>query len=156
MFTRLLFSLLLVATVSVSAAELTIVRVFTGWRDAASFKHISEYFNGKENTHGEAMLRTQPDQRAGYYFLVRTANPGTPMAAKIKVQIVMPAGVKAREFTFAADLKAGDTVLNLGLTGSDWPDAKTNPVAWKLELWSADGRVLATEKSYLWEKPATP
>jgi len=47
-------------------------------------------------------------------------------------------------------------VLNLGLTGTDWPDAKTNPVAWKLDVLAADGRVLASEKSYLWEKPVTP
>ena len=136
--------------------DLTIVRVFTGWRDAASFKHISEYFDGKENTRGEAMLRTQPDQQGGYYFLVRAANPGAPVTVKIIVQLVMPAGAKAREFTFPADLKPGDTVLNLGLTGADWPDARTHPVAWKLELLSTDGRVLATEKSYLWEKPAAP
>ena len=146
----------LLLTASASAADLTIVRVFTGWRDAASFKHISEYFDGKENTRGEAMLRTQPDQRAGYYFLVRAANPGAPVAVKIHVQLIMPAGAKAKDFTFNADLKSGETVLNLGLTGGDWPDAKTNPVAWKLTVRSADDRMLATEKSYLWEKPGAP
>ena len=156
MFKCLLLSWLLAAAVSVPAAELTIVRVFTGWRDAASFKHISEYFDGKENTRGETVLRTQPGQRAGYYFLVRTTNPGGPAAVKINVQLVMPAGAKAREFTFTAALKSGDTVLDLGLTGGDWPDARTNPVAWKLALLSADGHVLAVEKSYLWEKPAGP
>jgi len=133
-----------------------IVRVFTGWRDVASFKHVTEYFDGRENTRGEAMLRTQPDQRAGYYFLVRITNPGAPVAVNINVQLVMPAGAKAREFTFPAELKSGGGVLNLGFTGTDWPDAKTNPVAWKLEVRSAEGRVLATEKSYLWEKPTTP
>lgn len=144
------------AAMSASAAELTIVRAFTGWRDAASFKHISEYFDGKENTHGEAMLRTQPDQRAGYYFLVRTANPGAPRAVKLSLVLSLPNEPKARTFSFAADLPSGETVLNLGLTGTDWPDAKTNPVAWKLDILAADGRVLATEKSYLWEKPAAP
>jgi hypothetical protein len=44
--------------------------------------------------------------------------------------------------------------MNLGLTGDDWPGAKTNPVAWKLEIVAADGRVLASDESYLWEKPA--
>ena len=138
------------------AAGITIVHVFTGWRDAASFKHISEYFDGKENTRGETMLRTQPGQRAGFYFLVRAVNPGAPLPVKLSVQLVMPAGTKATEFSFTTDLKSGDSVVNLGLTGADWPDAKTNPVAWKLEVRSADGRVLGTEKSYLWEKPATP
>ena len=139
-----------------SAAEPTIVRVFTGWRDAASFKRISEYFDGRENTGGETVLRTRPDQRGGYYFLVRAANPGAPLAVKVNVQLVMPSAAKPKEFTFPADLKSGSTVLNLGFTGTDWPDARTNPMAWKLELLSADGRVLAVEKSYLWEKPAAP
>lgn len=139
---------------SAKEGNLTIVRVFTGWRDAASFKHISEYFTGKESTHGETMLRTQPDQRGGYYFLVRTANPGAPVAVKVNILLSMPGEPKPRTHTFAAELPAGKAVLNLGLTGADWPDAKTNPVAWKLDVLAADGRMLASEKSYLWEKPA--
>jgi hypothetical protein len=46
-------------------------------------------------------------------------------------------------------------MLNLGLTGPDWPDLKVNPVAWKLDILTADGKRLASEKSYLWEKPAS-
>ena len=136
--------------------ELAVVRVFTGWHDAASFKHISEYFDGRENTHGEVMLRTHPDQRAGYYFLVRIVNHGTPAALKINVQMITPTDTKTRIHTFATDLQPGETVLNLGFTGTDWPDARANPVAWKLDIVAADGRVLATGKSYLWEKPAGP
>jgi hypothetical protein len=45
-------------------------------------------------------------------------------------------------------------VFQLGLTGPDWPDSEINPVAWKLELRSADGQVLASAQSFLWEKPA--
>lgn len=148
------FFFLFLGFCAASAAELTIVRVFTGWRDAASFKHISEYFSGRENTHGEAMLRTQPGARGGYYFLLRLANPGAPLAVKVNVHLIMPTGLKARDFAFPADLRPGDTVLNLGITGADWPDARTNPVAWKIDVLAADGRVLATEKSYLWEMPA--
>lgn len=135
--------------------SVTIVRAFTSWHDAAYFKHISEYFNGRENTHGEVMLRTHADQRAGYYFLVRTANPGAPVAVQLKVQLIAPTEPKLRNFIFPTELKSGETVLNLGLTGADWPDAKANPVAWKLDVVASDGCVLATAKSYLWEKPVT-
>ena len=158
--------LLLLALAATSAAlpsaalakdgELTIVRVFTGWRDAASFKRIAEYFDGQEHTGGRIVLRTHPDQRAGYYFLVRTANPGAAQAVKFSLLLSLPGEPKPKTVAFTADLPAGAAVLDLGLTGADWPDAKTNPVAWKLDLLAADGRVLATEKSYLWEKPATP
>jgi hypothetical protein len=149
-------SLALPARARAKESELTIAHVFTGWRDAASFKRISEYFNGRENTGGQLVIRTHPGQRAGYYFLMRTANPGAAIPVKIELELISATGPKSRSFAFAADLNSGDTVLNLGLTGDDWPDPKANPVAWKIDLVAADGRVLATEKSYLWEKPVAP
>jgi hypothetical protein len=136
--------------------ELTIVRAFTGWRDAASFKRISEYFDGQENTGGQILVRSHPEQRAGYYFLLRTANPGAALAVKLNLQLSMPGEAKPRTHTFSVQLPSGEAVLNLGLTGADWPDPKTNPVAWKLDVLADDGRALATEMSYLWAKPATP
>lgn len=165
-FLRFRLLCLALAAASVSAAlpsvalakagELAIVRVFTGWRDAASFKRIAEYFDGKEHSGGQILVRTHPDERAGFYFLVRTANPGPAQPVRFTLQLSIPGEQKPRTQVFAADLPAGEAVLNLGLTGPDWPDARTNPVAWKLDVLAADGRVLATEKSYLWEKPATP
>jgi hypothetical protein len=134
----LLFSLLV--TPALVAADVTLVRVFTGWRDAASFKRISEYFDGRENT--------------GYYFLVRVANTGAPRSVTARLTIISSANGKPRDFSFTPALGGGDTVFHLGLTGADWPDAKASPVAWKLELTDAGGQVLASEKSYLWEKPA--
>lgn len=145
---------LLLGLACAPAADLTLVRVHSGWRDAASFKRISEYFDGKENTGGEALLRTHPDQRGGYYFLVRIANPGAPRAVTARLQVITDASAKPRGFTFTPELRAGDTVFHLGLTGPDWPDAKADPVAWKLEFLDADGRVLVSGQSYLWEKPA--
>lgn len=135
--------------------DLTITRVFTGWRDAASFKRISEYFDGKENTGGMTMLRTHPDQRAGYYFLIRTANTGAPRAVQARLEIITATTAQPVLHLFSTELKSGDTTFQLGLTGPDWPDARTSPVAWKLDLVDAAGRVLVTEKSYLWEKPAS-
>jgi hypothetical protein len=138
------------------ADEIKIIRTFIGWREAASFKHISEYFDRQENTHGEVMMRSQPDQRGGYYFLLRLTNAGAPATVHCRIQLIMPSGPPTTEFTFTPELKSGATVLNLGLTGRDWPGPKINPVAWKLTLTASDGRVLATDKSYLWEKPPSP
>jgi len=148
-----LFLLALAAGVA-SASDVTIARVFTGWRDAASFKRISEYFDGKEHTGGQLVMRTHPEQRAGYYFLVRLTNPGAPLPVKVNLQVISTTDAKPRTHTFSAELKTGKPVLNLGLTGADWSDAKLDPVAWRLDVVDADGRVLVTAKSYLWEKPA--
>ena len=142
------------AAPSPAPAGLHIVRVFSGWRDAASFKRISEYFDGRENTGGETILRTHPDQRAGYYFLVRLAHAGATLPVKISLQLIAAGEAKPRLYSFAEDLKNGESVLQLGLTGTDWPDPKANPVAWKLDVLSADGQTLATEESYVWAKPA--
>jgi len=155
MFPRLFFTALcLLAATAASAAELTIVHVYTGWRDAASFKRISEYFDGKENPGNEKILRTQPDQRGGYYFLIRIANTGSPRSAQAHLEIIDNTTAKPVTHVFALDLGAGKSVIQLGLTGKDWPDAKANPVAWKLNLTDEAGQVLASAKSYLWEKPA--
>ena len=150
-----IIALALIFTSVASAAEFTIVHVYTGWRAAASFKRISEYLDGKENTGGEAILRTHPDQRGGFYFLVRAANPGAARSVNVNLEIITTANAKPVSYSFRPELKAGDTVFHLGLTGADWPGPKINPVAWKLELLDPNGRVLATEKSYLWEKPTS-
>jgi len=49
---RPLATLLLLAlfpAASVSAADLEIVRVFAGWRNAESFSRVGEYFGGKKS-----------------------------------------------------------------------------------------------------------
>jgi len=153
---RGVFTFLLLGLCAVSATELTIVRIFPGWRDAASFKRISEYFDGRENTGGEAVLRTQPAQRAGYYFLVRVTAPAATAGVKAHLQVITEANARPREFDFSPALRTGDTVFHLGLTGADWSDAQANPVAWRLDLTDAEGHPLASAQSYLWEKPAAP
>ena len=137
-----------------SASDLKIVRVFTGWREAASFKRISEYFDGQENTGGQLVLRTHPEQRTGFYFLVRLANPSAAVTAKLELELILPTSAKPITYPFPVALHPGTSVLNLGLTGADWPDKKANPVAWKISVRAPDGTLLATESSYLWEKPA--
>jgi hypothetical protein len=130
-----------------------LVRTYTGWRDAASFKRISEYFTGKENTGGEIIVRTHPERRDGYYFLVRAVNEGASVAARIVIRVITPNSAVPRTFTFNTPLPGGTSLVDVGITGEDWPAQKINAVAWQLEMLDETGRVLATEKSYLWEKP---
>ena len=136
-------------------AGIAITRVYTGWKEGASFKRISEYFSGKENTGGTIVLRTHPDQRSGYYFLVRASNPGAPVPVKISIELITPTDTKPKTYTFSTGLKSGQNLLDLGLTADDWPDEKANPVAWKIDFLGSGDSVLASEKSYLWERPVT-
>lgn len=137
------------------AADTEFVRVWPGWRDAESFDRIGEYFGGQENGGRETVLRTQSAARAGYYFLVRVKTAVAQPTAKFALSVIRPDHPEAKIYSFPAALGAGETVFQLGLTGADWPQGKeAHPVAWKIALLAADGRVLATHSSFLWEKPA--
>jgi len=145
----------LAAETPAKAGDPALVRVFTGWRDAASFKRISEYFDGRENTGGATVLRTHPAQRTGFYFQLRVANPGAPRPVRFQLQLVEQGVPAPRTIVLPAELTSGSGLYQLGLTGPEWQDAKSQPIAWQLQVLAAeDGRVLAAEKSYLWEKPA--
>jgi hypothetical protein len=149
-----------VSAATIPAAEpagdgtVSVARVFTGWREADSFKRISEYFNGRENTGGEVILRTHPDQRGGYYFLARLLHSGAPIDARIVLLVITPDSSTPKDFEFTTRLSASVTLLDLGLTGPDWPDPKIHTVAWKMDVFGADNKLLGTKKSYLWEKPS--
>jgi len=100
------------------------------------------------------VLRSQPAVRAGYYLLIRAkANDALP-GAKFVLQIITPTAPEPKTYTFPAALTAKETVFDLGLTGTDWPDRKIHAVAWHLAIMSADGRELASRQSFLWAKPA--
>lgn len=136
------------------ASDLQIVRVFTGWRAADSFRRVSEYFTGRENTGGITIVRSQPAHRAGYYWLVRVKNHGAALSGtKFELQVIPPSKPEPKTFTFAAGVPAGSTLYDFGLTGSDWNQPKARPAAWRLRLLSADGRLLLQKQSFLWALP---
>jgi hypothetical protein len=147
--------LLSVAVSSAVAGDIGFVRVWPGWKDAEAFDSISEYFTGREEHAHRVVLRTHPDVRAGFYYLVRVANSDGPVSgARFALHVIAPTSPDAKTYTFSTTVPKGSTVYQLGLTGAEWPDRKAHPVAWELELQSGDGRVLASEKSFLWELPA--
>jgi hypothetical protein len=133
------------------AAELQITRAWPEYRNADSFDRIGEYFGGVEHYPDRIVLRTQPAQRAGYYFLVRISAPASvPEKSLWQIQLVMPGSEKPLAFTFPFDSTSSKAVYELGLTGSDWINPKARPVAWRILLLAADGKSLASKQSFLW------
>ncbi len=156
---RSLFALsllvLLGSALPVGASPLAVVRVWPAYRTADSFERLGTYFNGGENPAGETIRRSQPSAREGYYFLVRLNNPGAGLpGATFELQVVTPASPEPRAYAFKADVPAGSRAFNLGLTGADWPGAKTGVVAWLLTVRAPDGTELAHQQSFLWAAPA--
>jgi hypothetical protein len=154
---RSVFLLLLLAlgAVTTRGADVEFLRVWPGWRDADAFDRISEYFGGRENTGRQTVLRTHPDARSGYYFLVRVKSASAVPDLKFALSVIRPDTPAPKTYEFKAVVPAKETVFQLGLTGPDWPAGdQANPVAWKLALVGPDGRVLTERKSFLWEKPS--
>ncbi len=148
--------LFILSALSLSAGELSVVRIIPEYRTVESFERISEFFDGKENTGGQTYLRSQPGSRAGFYFLTRLNNPGAALSgARIELAYVTPAATAPRSITFPpTNVPSGRHVFQVGLTGSDWDDADARPIAWRLRVLSADGRELINEQSFLWNQPS--
>ena len=153
-FTSIIFLLLSLLPLS-RGAEAEFQRVWPQWRDAKDFDRIGEYFGGNESSDKHRMLRTSEAGREGFYYLVRVRSFTAVAGAKFELQVIRPDSPEPKTFHFPTEVRAGGVVYELGLTGADWPGGKAaHPVAWKLALLTADGRTIAEQKSFLWEKPA--
>ena len=151
---RRLLPLLLVLATTAFAADARFVHVWPQWRNADAFDRIREYFGGPENDGRDIVLRTQAQQRAGLYFLVRVNSNAALDQGSFRLDIVRPDSPDPKRFTFPVSLPAKSQVVELGLTGADWPGGKeAHPVAWKLTLLDGGGKPVATEQSFLWADP---
>lgn len=133
------------------AGEAKISRVWTDFRTTESFERIGEYFGGQEKHHGRVVLRTQAQDRNGFYFLIRvddlkTLTPGCVW----RVALLRPNKTETETFNFPLGTTPPQPVFELGLTGSDWSDAKATPTAWKVTLLDSEGRELLSKQSFLW------
>jgi len=138
---------------SEKSADLELIRIWPSWRSADSFLRISEYFGGGENRSGQTILRSQPTERAGFYFLLRIRNSGQAFPdARFELQVIRPDSPHAVTYRFPATVATGSHVYLLGLTGSDWPDfgEKTaediHPVSWQLRLLDTAERELRSSQ----------
>lgn len=152
---RFFFPALFLAVAALAhAADASFVRIWPQWRDADAFDRIGEYFGQDENQGQEIVLRTQPAERAGLYFLVRVAASEPLVNARFVLEIIRPDAPDAKTFTFPVALPRKNQVIHLGLSGQDWPGGRdTHPVAWNLALLDSGGKVLARQQSFLWAMP---
>ena len=153
---RILAPLALAAALAAraQAADARIERVWLEWRKADSFESLYEYQTGRELSGPWIVLRSQPADRTGLYFLVRLESPRTlERGSAFVVRVITPDSTDTKVFSFPAEVRQGSWLYDLGLTGRDWAGARVRPVAWEVELRSASGEVLARKASFLWEKP---
>ena len=120
------------------------------------FVRLSEYFTGKENTGNRMIVRSQPDERTGLYFILRLDRPVCDIhdASKVRMSILLPllAEPIVYEMPFAGEKKRTRTVM-VGLTGSDWQMGNITPVGWHVGVEDDAGNILAEHSSFLWRMP---
>ena len=137
---------------SVQAQNVTFERVWPSYRDAASFTRVLEYFGGSPDTTNRDAVRSQPDQRAGYYWLVRTHATTALADCTVQIKVHRVGTTAPATHTFPFPVSSGSHAINVGLTGTDWSDPTERPIAWQLTLLSPSNSVLATQQSFLWQR----
>ncbi len=118
-----------------------------------NFKRISEYMTGKDHLGDRVIIRSNPTERAGFYFTlildedVRRLPKGTIVVG----EFYTPKSVEKQTHEFALPKKLASTnEIFVGLTGEDWPQSGDVPGAWRFTIKDANGSILAEKQSYLW------
>ncbi len=123
-------------------------------RSEADVARASEAFYAKE-THGQdVVFRTTEHERAGYYFYTKF-DLEPPEGARIVLEVVRTEAAPPERFVFATTMRpkfpVGEYVI--GLTGKEAGDARWVPIAWRVSLVDAQGKVVASTHSFLWGSP---
>ncbi len=133
-------------------------QVYFRYIPEANFQRISEFFSGEENPGSRRILRSDAESRSGFYYILRV-NPvwnALPEGSILRVHYVPSGGVRvvSYDFLLGEQLKDWSGEVFFGLTGEQWKSASKweQPIAWKLELLTSGGEVLADRQSMLWER----
>ena len=149
-----LIALLLASATVARAAE--IVDLYPKYIEGKSFERISEYFSGVENTSNRVIARSRPQERSGLYFIITLDERADRrfLGATAQVQLIVPNEVEIRFYSIDLPAKFPKSrELLVGITGADWPDGETVPLAWRIILFDAQNKILAQKESYLWNNP---
>ena len=136
-----------------AVTSIEIEKIEPRYIETEQFKRISEYMTGRENLGDRVILRTQPEHRAGYYFIlvldndVRRLPNGTVVVGEFYTSQSL--GKQTHEFTLPSQRASTDEIF-VGLTGEDWPEKDGVPAAWRFTIKDANGAVLGEKQSYLW------
>lgn len=150
--TSFILGLLSLSAVATKAAEIELA--FTDYMKTGQFQRITEYFTGHERAGSRTLLRSNPEERSGLYFIIRL-NESLESSAinEVEVEWIRSESGESKVHTFPIESRAGKgRWIYCGLTGDDWPDEKQVPLAWSIRL-KQDQRELAQHRSFLYVLP---
>lgn len=120
-----------------------------------NFMRISEFFDGEENPGVRKLIRSVPEQRSGFYFILRL-EPGWKTlqeGSQLRVHYVPLDAIHpiVYDFDLGEEVRSWNGEIFFGLTGEQWSQEGGEPIAWKLQLLSPAGKVMAVRDSFLWK-----
>lgn len=125
------------------------------YKPEQAFKRIAEYFGSPELKGRKIILRTDPENRAGLYFVVHLDEDADelPSGSSFEVSAVFPDSPKAKRFNFPLpEPTPGYRVVWIGLTGEDEPADDEAPVSWRVMIKGPQDEVITSKESFLWSK----
>lgn len=117
------------------------------------FARISEFFTGRENPGDRLYLRSQPEKRAGFYWIIDADPTLRREGEEVRLEVQIPGSPETRSFAFPLAAEAAGS-LWIGLTGPDWPGPDARPIAWHLAVVGENGSILREHQSFLWTDEA--
>jgi hypothetical protein len=123
-------------------------------RTDADVARASEAVGAKDTAGSDVIFRTDASGRGGHYFFVKLED-APPADAKLVLQVVRTENAAPERYEFPARFRPGFPFGEyvIGLTGKQAGDAKWRPIAWRLSVVDAKGKVLAAKHSFLWGTP---
>lgn len=126
-------------------------------RTPADVARISEAFNADESHGNDVIFRTTEKERAGFYYNFRL-DFTPPKDGRIILEVVRSETAPTERYDFALNFQPkgwlGEYII--GLTGPESGAANWRPIAWRLSIVDATGKVLASQHSFLWSKDKDP
>ena len=119
------------------------------------FRRLPELFTGVEYTGNKIFVRSTPEVRSGYYFIVIVKGEIIDIAQKYHWEISWVSSSNPELICKHFPQNNADFFgkeIFIGLTGNDWPGESVYPLAWRIRLLDEQSSTLAESKSFLWEK----
>jgi len=151
MLRQLLFLMGLVTTTALQAW--TVQSAYAQTMTTADFQRLGEFLTGDEVPGHRSILRSQPTTRDGCYIVLKLneAVEGWPTATTVVLEVIPTGAVEAQIFRFARPTgEMQGHSLWLGLTGSDWPGPRVQPLAWRVRWIDANDQIMTEWASFLW------
>ena len=155
-FIVLCFFMLLAGCQHIQKKKFSIDTLSATYRTEDSFKGIVEAFSKRESKGGRCILRTNEEQRTGFYLTVKFNHSLSLIPPYSKIRVAFITQHVPQEVTYEWEIPEVShslilqNELILGITDHSQFSSSTKIIAWQVELLDPQGAILATQKSFAW------